>query len=89
MQVETTSIETLYIAPLNLGDCSFSLIVTFLNGSLLAIKTLSIDEWTLTLLVNYKCVAYYWMVLRSGSSTLTDQEQGEPHPRPPPQLFDY
>ena len=49
----------------------------------LQLKLFQVDEWTLTLLVNYKCVAYYWMGLRSGSSALTDQEQGEPHPRPP------
>ena len=31
LQVETISIGTLHIAPLNLGDWPFSMIVTFLN----------------------------------------------------------
>ena len=31
LQVETTSIGTLHIVPLNVGDWPFSMIVTFLN----------------------------------------------------------
>ena len=72
MQVEPKHIGTLHIAHLNLGEWSFSMIVALLNWSLLAIKLFQIDERTLTLLGNYKYAGCYGMVLRSGSSTLTD-----------------
>ena len=42
------------------------------RGNVLQLKLFQVDDCTITLLGNYKGTAYYWMVLRSGSSPLTD-----------------